>query len=49
MLLIINNYKQNPDLPQMKRIKKLYIKNIIYTRGHTEYKANNPGIGKTII
>lgn len=21
MLLIINNYKQNPDLPQMKRIK----------------------------
>lgn len=21
MLLFINNYKQNPDLPQMKRIK----------------------------
>lgn len=47
MLLIINNYKQNPDLPQMKRIKNK--KDIIYTRGHTEYKANNPGIGKMII
>lgn len=37
MLFIINNYKQNPDLPQMKRIKNkkdFILKHNIYKRAY---------------